>query len=266
MTTGRAALLVATAGALALATRSALGKPVPLWFAACAFLAYGGLVTWGVLSPSLEMFATVTWRGPEGARGVALTFDDGPHPESTRAVLEALDRAGAKATFFVVGERALRHPEIVREIMRRGHLVGVHGQRHDRGLAFRSFDRVRADLTDAVDVVTAATGERPRFYRPPVGQTNPRIARAASELGLTIVGWSLRGLDGVHAKPEHVARRIVRRLRDGAIVLLHDAAERDDRRPAAPAALPTILEAMRARGLSAVRMDAWFDGHYTKPP
>ena len=257
MSTGRGALLVASGAALALAIRSVLGRPVPLWVALVAFTAYAGLVTWGVLSPSLEMFAEVVWRGPEGARGVALTFDDGPHPMFTRSVLEELDRAGAKATFFVIGEKGAREPELLKEMAARGHLVGVHGNRHDRALAFRSFEQVRSDLERAVDVIAKATGERPRFYRPAVGQTNPRIARAAKDLGLTIVGWSLRGFDGVRADPDRLAARVIPRLRDGAIVLLHDAAERDDRKPAAPEALGRILEAMRERRMPAVRIDAW---------
>jgi peptidoglycan-N-acetylglucosamine deacetylase len=257
MSAGRGALLVATMAALALAIRSASGAPVPLWVALAAFAGYAALVTWGVLSPSLEMFAEVVWRGPEGARGVALTFDDGPHPTFTRSVLEELDRAGAKATFFVIGEKGAREPELLKEMAARGHLVGVHGDRHDRALSFRSMRRVRSDLERAVEVITRATGERPRFYRPPVGQTNPRIARAAKELGLTIVGWSLRGRDGIRADPERVAARVIPRLRDGAIVLLHDAAERDDRKPAAPEALPRILAAMRERQIPAVRLDAW---------
>jgi peptidoglycan/xylan/chitin deacetylase (PgdA/CDA1 family) len=258
MSTGRAALVVATMAALALAVRSALGAPVPLWVALVAFAGYAGLVTWGVLSPSLEMFAEVVWHGPEGARGVALTFDDGPHPIFTRSVLEELDRAGVKATFFVIGEKGARQPELLKEMAARGHLVGVHGDRHDRAFSFRSMRRVRSDLERAVDVVAKATGERPRFFRPPVGQTNPRIAKAAKELGLTIVGWSLRGRDGIRADPERVAARVIPRLRDGAIVLLHDAAERDDRKPAAPDALPRILEALREREIQAVRIDAWF--------
>jgi peptidoglycan/xylan/chitin deacetylase (PgdA/CDA1 family) len=259
MTTGRAALVAATAAAVALAVRSSLGSPVPLWMALAAFVAYPALVSWGVLSPSLEMFAEIVWRGPRGARGVALTFDDGPHPTYTRAVLEALDQANAKATFFVIGEKAAHHPELLREIAGRGHLIGVHGYEHDRGLAFRSFHRVRSDLARAVEVVTLATGERPRFYRPPIGQTNPLIARAAKDLGLVLVGWSLRGLDGIRADARRVAARIVPHLKDGAIVLLHDASERDDRRPAGPDALPDILQALRGKHLGAVRLDAWPD-------
>jgi peptidoglycan-N-acetylglucosamine deacetylase len=259
MTTGRAILVLGTTVAMALAVRSLLGSPVPLWVSGSAFLAYAGLVTLGVLRPSLEMFADVVWRGPEGAKGVALTFDDGPHPQHTRSVLDLLDQAGAKATFFVIGEKGQRHPEILREIVARGHLLGVHGDHHDRLLAFRSLAYVRADLARATEALTAVAGQRPRLYRPAVGQTNPRIAQAAKELGLTLVGWSVRARDGIKSDPDSVVARVVPRLRDRAIVLLHDAAERDDREPAAPAALPRILEAMRERGLRAVRVDEWID-------
>jgi peptidoglycan-N-acetylglucosamine deacetylase len=257
MTVGRAALYVASGLGFALVARSLAGANIPLWLALASFLGYLGLVTAGVLVPRLQMFAEVVFRGPEGARGVALTFDDGPDPTHTRAVLDALDAAGAKATFFVLGQKAARHVDLVREIARRGHLVGIHGDVHDRALSFRSFGRVRADLERAIATVTEATGERPRHYRPAVGQTNPRIARAAEELGLVIVGWSVRGRDGIRTDPAEVTGRVVRGLADGAIVLLHDAAERDDREPAAPRALPAILDAMRARGLAGVRLDVW---------
>jgi peptidoglycan-N-acetylglucosamine deacetylase len=257
MPPGRALLLVATLVALALTARSLLGSPVPLWLSLAALAAYAGLILWGVLDPSLEMFANVMWRGPAGARGVALTFDDGPHPRFTRSVLDALDAAGARATFFVIGEKSVRHPELLRELVARGHLVGVHGHRHDRLLSLRSTARVRADLARAVDFVATATGERPRLYRPAVGQTNPRIARIAAELGLTIVGWSVRGRDGVRTDAARVVERVAPGLRDGAIVLLHDAAERDDHEPVSGAALPRILAAMRERGLEPVRLDAW---------
>jgi peptidoglycan-N-acetylglucosamine deacetylase len=257
MTSGRAALLAGTAAAVALATRSVLGAAVPLWLAVVAFFGYAGLVAWGVLSPSAEMFADVVWRGPEGARGIALTFDDGPHPAFTRSVLESLDRAGMKATFFVIGEKAARHPDVLREIVAAGHSVGVHGHRHDRALSFRSLARVRADLVRSVELIEKATGARPTLYRPAVGQTNPRIARAAADLGLTLVGWTVRGRDGIRAAPERVAARVIGRLRHGVIVLLHDAAEKDDREPAAPKALPRILEAMQTRKIVAVRVDDW---------
>src|SRR5258706_8747669 len=100
MTTGRAILFVGTAVALALAARSLLGSPVPLWVSGSAFVAYAGLVTLGVLRPSLEMFADVVWRGPVGAKGVALTFDDRPPPPHTRSLLVLLDWARATNQYF----------------------------------------------------------------------------------------------------------------------------------------------------------------------
>ena len=257
MTPGRALLLVASLAALALTIRSLLGSPVPFWFALLALAIYAGVLGWGVLDPSLEMFAEVMWRGPEGARGVALTFDDGPHPVWTRTVLDALEAQGARATFFVIGEKGARHADVLREVVARGHLVGIHGERHDRLLSLRSTSRVRDELMRAVDLLANATGQRPRLYRPPVGQTNPRIARVARELGLTIVGWSVRARDGIATDAERITERVVPELRDGAIVLLHDAAERDDREPAAGRAVPRILAAMRDRGLEPVRLDAW---------
>jgi peptidoglycan/xylan/chitin deacetylase (PgdA/CDA1 family) len=257
MSLGRALLILASVTALGLAARSVLGSPPPLWVSMGCLAAYAGLVVLGVLRPSLQMFADVVSRGPDGAEGVALTFDDGPHPLHTRSILDELDRAKSKATFFVLGEKAARHPELVREIVRRGHALGVHGATHDRLFSLRSLARVRADLSSAVEILTRASGQAPRLFRPPVGQTNPAIARAARELGLTLVGWSARGFDGVRTDPERVVARIVPQLSPGAIVLLHDAAERDDRVPAAVAALPRILDAMKARGLVAVRLDAW---------
>ena len=257
MRPARALLAVASAAGVALAVRSALGDPVPVAVAIGALGGYLALVFAGALAPGLGMFADVVARGPRGARGVALTFDDGPHPVHTRAVLALLDRAGARATFFVLGAKAEAHPEVVRESAARGHLVALHGFAHDRWLALRSLARVRAELERGVAALAAITGERPRFYRPPVGQTNPRIARAAEDLGLTIVGWSARGRDGVRTTAARVVARVVPRLEDGAIVLLHDAAERDDRVPVAPAALPAILDAIAARQLDCVRVDDW---------
>src|SRR5262252_5917373 len=164
MTSSRAFLVVFSMAALAMAARSVLGSPFPLWFSAAALLGYAALVTAGVLCPSLEMFATVLSRGPDNARGVALTFDDGPHPVHTRSILEELDRAGAKATFFVVGEKAARHGDVVAEIVRRGHAVGVHGHVHDRLFSFRSLRRVRTDLASAVRATSAATGQTPQLF------------------------------------------------------------------------------------------------------
>ena len=262
----RLVLYVATVGALGLVARALILGPPPPAVPALACAAYVLLIGAGVAFLRLGMFVDVVWRGPREARGVALTFDDGPSPEHTPKILDLLDAARVKATFFVIGKKALAHPETVREIAARGHAVGVHGHEHDRFLSLRTPERVSDDLERCIDAVESITGARPLLYRPPVGLTSPRIARALSFFDVTVVGWSVRALDGRKgAKPDRVAARVVPRLGDGAIVLLHDAAERDDHTPASVEALPRILEAMRLKDLDGVRLDAWIGDDAPEP-
>ncbi|MGK4008626.1 polysaccharide deacetylase family protein [Sorangium sp. So ce1036] len=260
MPVARALLYAASLGAIALVARSLLVGPIPVAAACAAIVGYLALVLCGVFFLGLGMFVDVVRRGPPGARGVALTFDDGPSPEHTPEVLDLLDRAGVKATFFVIGRKAEAHPDLVRAIAARGHAIGLHGHAHDRLFALRSARVVERDLARGLEVLERITGERPTLFRPPIGHTSPRIARAVDALGLDVIGWSARGFDGLPgASPEGVATRVIPGLRDGAIVLLHDAAERDDHAPAGVAALPRILAAMGQRNLAGVRVDAWLD-------
>lgn len=258
MPLGRVLLYTASIGALALVVRSVALGPVSLLVAAVAVTAYVALLLCGVFFLRLGMFLDVLSRGPEGARGVALTFDDGPSPSSTPKILDLLDAAKVKATFFVIGHKAKKHPELVREILERGHAVAMHSYAHHRLFSLKSARYVHDDLTKALDVLKEITGERPVLFRPPIGHSNPTIARVVRELGLEVVGWSVRALDGVAAAdPRRVAARVKRGLSDGAIVLMHDAAEREDREPASVAALPAILDAMAAKNLEGVRVDTW---------
>ena len=246
-------LYVASAAGLALLARSLLFGAIPLWIAILAFVAYFAIVITGVMVPQLEMFADVVCCGPADVAEVALTFDDGPHPEHTLKVLNALDAAEVHATFFLLGSKVRQHPSVAREIADRGHEIGVHGYEHDRWLSLRAPARIVQDLDRAIAAIEDATGVRPLLFRPPVGHVSPRTETAASKLGLTIVGWSARGFDGVAGARAHkVASRIRRKLKPGAIVLLHDAAERGDREPAGIQALPAVLDAIQAQGLRVV--------------
>jgi peptidoglycan/xylan/chitin deacetylase (PgdA/CDA1 family) len=119
---------------------------------------------------------------------------------------------------------------------------------------------VREDLELGITVLQGLTGRRPRLFRPPVGQTNPIIARVIDVLELVVVGWTIGGRDGLaHARSNDVATRVRRNLRDGAIVLLHDAPERGDREPASLRALPAILDAIAHERLEVVPLSRWFD-------
>jgi peptidoglycan/xylan/chitin deacetylase (PgdA/CDA1 family) len=217
----------------------------------------GALATTGVVFPSLEIYGHVVFRGPAGRARIALTFDDGPHPVTTRRVLEALASTRHRATFFVLGEKVRRHPDVVREIHAAGHSLGIHGDRHDRLLSFRMPRSIRDEIGRARDAVEAATGTRPRFFRPPLGHTSLTTFLGARRAGVTLVGWSARGYDGIRRRsPEALVKRLGRSLTDGAIVMLHDAAEHDDFEPASVPALPRLLALLDERGLASVGLDA----------
>lgn len=260
MPPARMVFWASTLGGIGLTIYALLTEPPPLVVAVACAVGYATLITVGVMFIRLRMFADAVVRGPEGARGVALTFDDGPDPSTTREVLDVLDKRGAKATFFVIGAKAAKHPEIVRAIVERGHEVGVHSFAHDRLFSLRSEKRVRADLERAVRTLEEITSTRPLLFRPPIGHTNPTIARVADQLDLVVVGWSVAARDGVaRASADAVVARVGRGLADGAIVAMHDAAERGGRKPAGVVALPAVLDAIDAKNLSIVPVRSFVD-------
>ena len=260
MPLARLLVYAATAAVLAMTGFSVLVRPPPLGWAALSLAGYVALLLGGVFVIRWRAFVDAVIRGPRGARGVALTFDDGPHPEWTPRVLRVLAKHRATATFFLVGRKAEAHPEVVRAILDGGHAIGLHSYRHDWLFAMRGSRRVRDDLERGMAVLEKLTGSRSVLFRPPIGHTNPTIARIADELDLVVVGWSIGGRDGwAGARAQDVAARVRRALRAGAIILLHDAPESGDREPAALRALPAILEAIAAAGLDVVPLKPWLD-------
>jgi peptidoglycan/xylan/chitin deacetylase (PgdA/CDA1 family) len=158
-----------------------------------------------------------------GGDGVALTFDDGPDPDATPAVLDALDAAGVSATFFVVGEQLQRHWAIAREARARGHQLALHGATHPHHEEL-SPAAARDEVARAVGAFEAATGERATLFRPPYGRFSEHSFEACGKLGLTPVYWSAWGCDWDPIPAERVAELAIRDLAPGAIVLLHDSA------------------------------------------
>jgi peptidoglycan/xylan/chitin deacetylase (PgdA/CDA1 family) len=181
------------------------------------------------------------WRWMPGLEqvgsGVALTFDDGPDPEGTPAVLDALDAAGVRATFFVVGEQLMKHHAIAREALARGHDLGLHGFEHVRHDSLKG--AARDDVARGLGTFEAAVGRRPHYFRPPYGLFNEQSYEACADLGLEPVYWSAWGLDWEAIGPERIADMVSRDLEDGAIVLLHDSA-RYGHRPSARATAEAI--------------------------
>jgi peptidoglycan-N-acetylglucosamine deacetylase len=173
--------------------------------------------------PALRRRLLPTLSGRSDAAHVALTFDDGPDPESTPRFLDLLERIGVRATFFLLGSQAASHPELARRIVADGHEVAVHGWAHTPHL-LRTPWAVRADLTRAYDCVRDTTGARPTAWRPPNGVLSGAGLLAARQLGLRPVLWTADGRDWrADATPASVLTRIEAQLGPGGTVLLHDS-------------------------------------------
>jgi peptidoglycan/xylan/chitin deacetylase (PgdA/CDA1 family) len=191
----------------------------------------------------------------EAGGHAVLTFDDGPDPEATRAVLDALDQAGARATFFLLGSRLAAHPELGHEVLERGHEIGLHGydhHRHDRIDAELS----RSDLTRGYAAIEEILGIRCRWYRPPYGKMSEASAEVCRDNGMTPVYWSAWGLDWENVPAQRIADVVCEQLDDGGIVLLHDSA-RFARRPSAlpsAQAIPAIARWTGQRGIALVTL------------
>ena len=229
----------------------------PQWLA-LLLLDHAVLTLCGLLPRSNWLGPNVT-RLPVAAVGrgeIALTIDDGPDPEITPQVLDLLDRHGAHATFFCIGTQARRHPELCREIVRRGHAVENHSQHHRHNFSFLGPRAFRRELQSAQDTLTAITGERPVFFRAPAGLRNPLLDPVLPALGLRLASWSRRGFDTVTADPELLLRRLLKNLRAGDILLLHDAhaARTAAGVPVILEVLPRLLERIAAAGLRPVTL------------
>ena len=199
------------------------------------FLPWGSaLVTAGMSAYFIATFTAgvpcgapvITRLPPDAGNAVALTFDDGPHPDTTPRLLDLLNEQGAKATFFVLGEAAARFPELVRRIRAEGHGIGVHGLRH-RTMALQSAHEIAADLLAARALIEAASPTPPgapplRLLRPPYGFKTLTVSRVAARLGFVLTAWSVDPRDYDSITAETLYSRVTTRLQPRDIVLLHE--------------------------------------------
>lgn len=259
------AVFVVVAYVLALASFIA---PPPTFLIAATLLGLATMINLGTYFLNLGVFLDVESRATRSTeKAIALTFDDGPHPVHTRRVLDLLDAAGVKATFFVVGQKVDAHPDVVREIAARGHELGLHSYSHDRFLNMRYEPRIVDDLRRTQQAIERAASVTTTLFRPPVGFSSPRTRVAVKALGLRVIGWSARAFDGAgRPSVKQILDRIEPRIEAGAIVLLHDSAERGDLAPTSIEALPELLAVMRLRGFSGVTVSQLLGGQPDASP
>lgn len=195
------------------------------FIAALLFVSTFGTMTIATLVPRCTLFGNMIKSLPVGKNHALLTIDDGPHPEHTPAILDILDRHRLKAVFFLIGERAARHPELVREIAARGHEIGNHTQTHPAPVFWLLRPRqLWREIATCQETLTAICPQHPpRFFRPPAGHHNMFVPVITRALGLRIMMWGARGFDGVSIDLQQITSRIRERLKPGAIVLVHEA-------------------------------------------
>jgi peptidoglycan/xylan/chitin deacetylase (PgdA/CDA1 family) len=242
----------------ALALGLALAPAAWPWLLA-AFVADHALLTCAGLWPRSALLGPNWTALPAAcaARGqIALTIDDGPDPEVTPAVLDLLERHGAKATFFCIGERARRHPQLCRDIIARGHALENHSQHHRHNFSLLGPRAYARELQAAQDTLFEITGRRPRFFRAPAGLRNPFLDAQLKRFGLQLAAWTRRGFDTRSGDALVVLRRLLPGLRAGAILLLHDGncARSASGEPVILALLPELLQRAHAAQLSFVTL------------
>ena len=221
------------------------------------------VTTLGLLPRSSGLGANIT-RLPTalaGAAGrIAITIDDGPDPEVTPRVLDLLAAHGLKASFFLIGHRAERHPALCRAIAAAGHRVENHGYSHSHALSLFGPQRLAADIARAQTVLQDASGQVPRFFRPTAGLRNVFLDPVLHRLGLQLASWTRRGYDTRTPDAALVLQRLTRGLTDGDILLLHDghAARTADGQPVITQVLPLLAQRLADARLATTTLSEVF--------
>jgi peptidoglycan/xylan/chitin deacetylase (PgdA/CDA1 family) len=218
------------------------------------------LFAWTIARVNSSFWIHTLWRSDQNPRAVALTFDDGPDVQFTPRVLDILAEKRVQATFFVVGQRATSHPDLLRRAHKMGHVIGNHTHTHSLLFHLFHWSGLRREIGACNQAIRAAIGLEPRLFRAPQGVKTPALGDVLSEFGMTPIGWQMRGMDYVIRDPERIARRIVQGAAGGAVLLLHDGGglQGSTDRSATLVALPLVIEGLKRRGFTFLTVDQLF--------
>lgn len=224
-------------------------QPIPWWVWILPLLVWSGLAAWGSVNISAGFYLPVICKENTADKRMALTFDDGPLPLHTPAILDILKAADAPATFFCIGERAAVHPDLLMRIHTEGHVLANHSYSHHFWFDLFGPAKMLAELRQTDQVVAGTTGLIPKLFRPPYGVTNPNLKKAIIQGEYLPVGWSIRSLDTVASGEQELLQRILQQLHPGAILLLHDTCDITRK------ILPELITRIRQEGYTIERID-----------
>ena len=177
------------------------------------------------MAPTGQWYGRTFTGMPRTSKHLALTYDDGPNEPHTQRLLEVLAKHDVKATFFLMGKYVQQRPDIVREVVQAGHVIGNHTFTHPN-LFYRSGRQVREELLQCRQAITDAVGEHSNLFRPPFGARRPVTLRVVRQLGLVPVMWNVTGYDWSAPSVEYIEKKVTGKVRGGNVILLHDGSHR----------------------------------------
>jgi peptidoglycan-N-acetylglucosamine deacetylase len=210
------------------------------------------LLTIGSVNISSGFYIKAFCKGKTGEKIISLTFDDGPDAIITPKVLAILEKHHVKAAFFVIGSKAKKNSALLKLIIGKGHLAGLHSYSHGFFFDFYTKRNMEQDLLKTEDVIMCNTGKKPLLFRPPYGVTNPTLASTVKDLGYHVIGWSVRSLDTTIKDAEKVTKRVIRKLHPGAVILMHDTQD------ITPEALEKVITRAKEMGYRFVGLEEMF--------
>ncbi len=225
-----------------------------LWILGSALLVLLAILAYGAYRIDSQMFVRTICTGNRSGKRVAITFDDGPYPIRSARIIEILDRFNCKATFFLTGSKLEGNEGAVKAMVAKGHTVGNHSFSHSNLFPLMGSNRISLEIRETNRLLEEITGEPVRYFRPPFGVTNPSIYWGLRGLDMKVTGWSIRSLDTRNEEAGVVVDRIMKKVRGGDIILLHETSEY------ILPILEQLLPLLSQRELSCVNLDQFLAG------
>ncbi|MCK7560117.1 polysaccharide deacetylase family protein [Chitinophaga sedimenti] len=226
-----------------------MNGPVAWWVWMMMGVCFAAVLAWGATDISLSFFTPVHNRAVTTEKQVAISFDDGPARSHTPEILDILKEHQVPGAFFCIGERAAQEPGLLQRIHAEGHVIGNHSYSHAFWFDMYGAAKMLEELRMADAAIAAAISHQPKLFRPPYGVTNPNLAKAIRSGGYSTIGWSIRSLDTVAKDTQLLLQRVLKNVRPGDIFLFHDTCR------ITVQILPELIETLRQRGFSIVRVD-----------